>query len=494
MRGRTGVVIFLFCFLPASFAGSVNYTIDDSYGDSRTRQLPTFLPATAGVWADQTCEGCRIKPDVMQAFMGTYTAATYHPALMSTSISMSFEGIAIYVYFTLPNNQGDGITTITMVNFTIDGDIVGSFTHNPDMSTFDILYQQMVFNMINLPNGTHQLVISTSGVDISTFTNFDYAEYTHVEDDIAVTSTSSESPSSSIGNTQASSSSVQTSETSSSSSQSSTSSTQSSSSNTRPSTSSAQLPSSTTQLTAGKTLSLVYSSTQTSPHITQSTSSNSSPTTSGSTTSETGVSSNSKVKLVGAIAGGAGGGVILIGAIIAVFLCWRRRTRNHEVQIPSYRALAAGVNSTSTPSLIIAPIVDDYNVPSESDSPATPGFYSENPHDLHSSRGLLSSESNYSTPTQEEINESCQSELDQRFLMEMNALSTGPASHPMPSGSSNTVGGSVGAGEALADDDKINQMREQMQAMQARIGLLQFHQRTSWARGPPDDSPPDYTP
>ncbi|KAF9014185.1 hypothetical protein BDQ17DRAFT_1230622 [Cyathus striatus] len=168
----------LYLLLPLTcFAGTVNVTIDDHYGDVLTQQKPIYLPNTS--WSDQTCVGCAIRPDASKAFNGTYIGATYHPELQNVSVTMSFEGIAIYVFFILPNTQANPqVTANTAVNFTIDGQIVGNFTHEPDSSTTDFIFDQMVFNKTDLPQGTHQLIISASGINISTFTNFDYAMYT----------------------------------------------------------------------------------------------------------------------------------------------------------------------------------------------------------------------------------------------------------------------------------------------------------------------------
>ena len=78
--------------LPLVLAGIVNRTIDDGFGDSVTLQKVTYLPTTSNVWQNQLCTGCAIQPDISRAFMGTYTAATYHPALGSMSITMKFNG------------------------------------------------------------------------------------------------------------------------------------------------------------------------------------------------------------------------------------------------------------------------------------------------------------------------------------------------------------------------------------------------------------------
>ena len=91
-------------------------------------------------------------------------------------------GIAVWVFFILANaNQyGPTITTNTNCNFTLDGSHAGTFVHNPDMSTLDLVYNASVFSASGLSNSQHQLVIWTNDVPFNVFVNFDYAIYTYV--------------------------------------------------------------------------------------------------------------------------------------------------------------------------------------------------------------------------------------------------------------------------------------------------------------------------
>ena len=98
--------------------------------------------------------------------------------LIQKLVSFVIAGIAIYVFFVLFNNAGSGVTTMTEVNFTIDGNSPVFFQHIPDTSTNDILFNQLVFHQQGLENVQHTLVISTSGVDDAVYVNFDYAIYT----------------------------------------------------------------------------------------------------------------------------------------------------------------------------------------------------------------------------------------------------------------------------------------------------------------------------
>lgn len=87
-------------------------------------------------------------------------------------------GTAVYVFLTLANNAGDGITTLTETNFTIDDGTPTFFRHTPDMATTDFEYQFPAFVQERLEHRTHTLRARISGPDEHLFINFDYAIYT----------------------------------------------------------------------------------------------------------------------------------------------------------------------------------------------------------------------------------------------------------------------------------------------------------------------------
>ena len=87
-------------------------------------------------------------------------------------------GTAIYVFFILANNAGDGITSLTLANFTLDGTNPELYQHAPDLSRMDIDYNQLVYSKQDLINAEHTLAISTSDVNTNVYVNFDYAIYT----------------------------------------------------------------------------------------------------------------------------------------------------------------------------------------------------------------------------------------------------------------------------------------------------------------------------
>ncbi|KAJ7651124.1 hypothetical protein FB45DRAFT_889739 [Roridomyces roridus] len=198
MRIVSTTLLFFHFFLVSKTDAQTltNRTIDDTNGDNVTGVVPTYTPSSS--WAGPSCQGCAILPDTSKVFDGTYHAATYGPDLGSLAISMDFTGVAIYVYFILANDEGQGITTTTAANFSIDGTVQGEFTHAPAATT-DLEFNALVFSHTGLSNGTHSLLITMGGSN-DLYINFDYAVYTF-EEAAAAASTSSSAPSSSSSST-----------------------------------------------------------------------------------------------------------------------------------------------------------------------------------------------------------------------------------------------------------------------------------------------------
>ncbi|EFI28295.1 hypothetical protein CC1G_13824 [Coprinopsis cinerea okayama7 len=294
--------LVIFSSLGVADAQIVNRTIDDWFGDSQTNVRPRFLPTTTGVWKDETCRDCAINPDTSRAFRGTYHAATYSPELGSMSIEMSFEGIAIHVFFILANDQGTGITTITDCDFILDDEPPVNFRHAPDLTSTDILYNQLVFSRNDLPNGNHTLLIRTEGVDHNVYVNFDYAIYTHVDDPAGVSSSRPRPSSQGLSSSASASESL--------------------------SSSASQSPSASNSGSTSRSPSASGSSTGGAPLPDPSTNPGDTvPGGSAEGTDDDSESAATSSAPVGAIAGGVVGGLAALGLIAFLVFCLRRRKR-----------------------------------------------------------------------------------------------------------------------------------------------------------------------
>ncbi|TFK22986.1 hypothetical protein FA15DRAFT_495642 [Coprinopsis marcescibilis] len=196
-------IIFLHFFhlFQTTFGAIVNRTIDDTFGDNETRELPRYLP-NRNRWNDADCSGCSLRPDTDEAFRNTFMESTYSPSTGPVGIELRFEGIAIYIFLILANFGGDGITTITDCDFILDRGEPVAFTRAPDLTRTDFDYNVLAFSRTNLPNANHTLLIEIGDrVNNNAYINFDYAIYTHDDDPIPPRPSSPTRPSTSASGT-----------------------------------------------------------------------------------------------------------------------------------------------------------------------------------------------------------------------------------------------------------------------------------------------------
>jgi len=183
----------------------VNRIIDSQYGDLTTGFIPVYH-SPQHAWDDQTCGECYIQPDPARAFDRTWMAATYYPDYGNLNFTLKFTGVAIWVFFILSNANNHGTITITntQCNFTLDGKLAGNFSHEPDLSTYDLIYNATVFSKAGLANTSHELLVSVNDYPNTTFVNFDWAMYTIDVDPSTLTNTTSSSNGSATTSTSAS--------------------------------------------------------------------------------------------------------------------------------------------------------------------------------------------------------------------------------------------------------------------------------------------------
>lgn len=182
------------CFLLLAVACTavlVNHTIDDKYGDSSTGIIPTYRPKENWAYGD-TCRSCNLYPanlghtpagslsgapvDTAQVFNGTWHDTTQSPGSPPRNITVQFVGQAVYV-FNIIANIVPFTSTSTTLTFSLDGEIVGHYSHLPDPHGSELMYNVAVYSNHSLPHGDHTLVISAEGKGES-LVLFDYVVYT----------------------------------------------------------------------------------------------------------------------------------------------------------------------------------------------------------------------------------------------------------------------------------------------------------------------------
>ena len=169
----------------------VNITIDD--GDLTTKTSLDYEP-NGGTWhvgsPAENCTSCKITPatfDLSQIHEQTWHDATHTPPLTPATVTVHFNGSAVYVFNILPNTLFN-TTTFVNITFNIDGEDAGIFTRSPDSSS-TILYNQLVYRNVALQDGPHILVM-TAGGDTKSLFLFDYLLYTTQGNDSTTTTKS----------------------------------------------------------------------------------------------------------------------------------------------------------------------------------------------------------------------------------------------------------------------------------------------------------------
>ncbi|KAI0333960.1 hypothetical protein GY45DRAFT_1207957, partial [Cubamyces sp. BRFM 1775] len=169
----------------------INRTIDDEYGDPYTGLLPIYNSILHRGWTQgATCQGCGINTtgsptsqagvvDVTRVHNGTWHDSTYHFGEVQRNVTVSFTGRAVYV-FNMIANTIPYVSTVTALDFNLDGAFVDSYYHQPNSSA-GIVYDVPVYVNTTLVDGPHTLVMTTAISNVS-LVLFDYIIYTAEED------------------------------------------------------------------------------------------------------------------------------------------------------------------------------------------------------------------------------------------------------------------------------------------------------------------------
>ncbi|KAI0666259.1 hypothetical protein C8Q78DRAFT_462469 [Trametes maxima] len=166
------------------FAGRVNVTIDDAYGDERTGLPIEYTPAD--YWkAGHACTDSTAHPDPSRAYKSTWHDGTFNinntkgigvPVLQA---SVPFDGVAVYVYCILTGTYSSP-DSYSWLHFVIDGEAVGEFVHQPN-GDGTYYYNVPVYVNESVPAGNHSLqIVNGQAGGEKSLVLFDYIVYTSV--------------------------------------------------------------------------------------------------------------------------------------------------------------------------------------------------------------------------------------------------------------------------------------------------------------------------
>ncbi|CDO75240.1 hypothetical protein BN946_scf185036.g4 [Trametes cinnabarina] len=181
------------CTPPPTWAAAVNRTIDDQFGDSVTRQLPSYQPD--GKWAQGSqCSGCALNSTniaLSEVFSRTWHDSICHPGEPDRVISVVFRGTAAHVFNLIANDFG-GVSTPSNLTFSLDNELVGAFLHEPVPNRNSVMFQQAVYVNESLDDENHSFEIRMNGPTPSLIL-FDFIVYTSIDSDESSTSPSNSS-------------------------------------------------------------------------------------------------------------------------------------------------------------------------------------------------------------------------------------------------------------------------------------------------------------
>ncbi|KAH0832372.1 hypothetical protein J3R83DRAFT_13401, partial [Lanmaoa asiatica] len=167
--------VYLVLFASFTLSAFQNVTVDDAVSTGPV--IPQYLPSTSNWNIGNNCSGCSVKPDPSLAFDGTWHDCSYSPtAGVEQAINFNFTGTALYIFFIIANIQ-IGTSTLTNIEFVLDGVVVSQYTHIPSSTISDYQYNVPVYVNEALTNGEHTMMIQPASLQNNMLMLFDYLIY-----------------------------------------------------------------------------------------------------------------------------------------------------------------------------------------------------------------------------------------------------------------------------------------------------------------------------
>ncbi|KAI0697161.1 hypothetical protein BC835DRAFT_1270856 [Cytidiella melzeri] len=174
-------LLFLGCLAWA--LAQTNVTVDDQLLSANTSAGFSLQYLPDDVWQQGNgCAACALHPSPSSMFQNTWHDTSTGSKLLARQIEVNFIGTAIYVFFTVPDllNSPGLVPFTTNLTFTLDGEMVGQYSHQPEGTT-DYLYNVPCYTNDSLSPGSHFLDVSVEPYNGSpSFALFDYLIYTCV--------------------------------------------------------------------------------------------------------------------------------------------------------------------------------------------------------------------------------------------------------------------------------------------------------------------------
>ncbi|KAH9930966.1 uncharacterized protein B0H18DRAFT_120087 [Fomitopsis serialis] len=170
--------------LHSVFVFAETRTIDDTFGDSVTGEIPNY--SSSDCWSQgPDCSGCFLQPDASKAYNGTWHDTSSNtcsgndandPFKAGHGVTFTFVGTSLAV-FVIMVSQGP-TTWPTNLSFSLDGETsYAAFPINLNGDSYEFDYHVPVFDNSLLNNSLHTFTMAAQQGTSGSTLLFDYATY-----------------------------------------------------------------------------------------------------------------------------------------------------------------------------------------------------------------------------------------------------------------------------------------------------------------------------